>query len=203
MRNLFKRLFIPSLWDLPTFGQWAVILSPTVATSVAGIVINESLMWLIVGTTLTFAGTFAGLVSFRIYRFQNDPRHKFKFMCPAVRRPTNSVQIGFDLCNDAIFPISVEIVELTTTCAMRTTPPDRNLRNREFVLAPGERTFYYDAAIDIQGVTDLAMESTLEVTMKYGHQGNPSIEMKKSFNVHIPFDANLGINWTPRDTQVN
>lgn len=196
MRNLFKRLFIPSLWDLPTFGQWAVVLSPTVATSVAGIVINESLMWIIVGTTLAFAGTFAGLVSLRIYRFQNDPQHKFRFVRPVVNRPLNTVRIGFEVANDALFPINVEIIELRTSCSARTTPVDRPMRNNIFDLAPGERTFYNDAAIDIQGVTDVLMIGRLEVFIKYGHPGKRVLEISKDYDLGIPLNSDFPIDWT-------
>ena len=197
--NIFrqlKRFFHPNVWDLTTIVQWAVVLLPTVATSVTGILSNESLFWIIVGTTLAFAGTFTGLVTFKIYRFQNDPRHKFKFMRPVVNRPLNAVRIGFEIANDAVFPINVEIVELRTSCSTRTTPVNRPLRNNIFDLAPGERTFYNDAVIDIQGVADVIMIGRLEVSIKYGHSGKRVFEISKDYDLYIPLNSNFPIDWT-------
>ena len=195
MSRRLREFFSPNAWDLTSFVHWAIVLLPTVATPVTGVIANETLMWIIVGTALAFAGTFSGLVSFRMYRFQNDPQHKLKFMRPAVTRIPGAVRIGFEIANDALFPVDIEICELRTTCAARTTPINRPFANRIVELAPSERTFYNDAAIDILNVTDAIMTSRLEVSIKYGHPNKRVFEITKDYDIFIPLNSKLPMEW--------
>ena len=196
---MFKRLaglFLPNLWDLPGIGQWALVFLPTVVTAISGAFGGVPIMWIIVGTTVAFAATFAGLVSFRVFKFQRDPQHKFRFVRPTVNRTPNGVIIGFEIGNEALFPIGVKIDELRTTCATRTTLPDRAMLNRQFELAPGDITFYNDAIIDIQNVTEQVMIGRLEASIKYGHPGKESFKIEKDLDIYIPLDPTRSINWT-------
>lgn len=152
-------------------------------------------MWIIVGTTLTLAGAFVGLVSYRVFMFQINPEYKFKFERPVVSREVDTLRIGFAIRNDALFPISVEIDELRTLCSTRTTQPNRVLLGTRMVLAPGQNTFYHDATISIGDVQDTVMVGRLEVSISYGHPEKLSCNMKHDLDLFIPLNPSLDCTW--------
>ena len=105
-------LFAPSVWDML---GWSLATAPTAVVGGAGMIgVDDAhaLMWAVTATTVTLASTIMGILVYRLLRFQRDPEHKLQFIRPLVVRDGNLVAIGFEVKNDAVFPIEIEISEL-------------------------------------------------------------------------------------------
>ena len=199
MRKLLPAFLLPSAWDIVSLWNWIqptvpVLLSGSVAVS-GGVYDQLPLMWVIVGTTVTFAAATLGLVAYSNYLFQRDPEYKFKFVRPFVWRSSGWVWIGFEVRNDSLLPVGVYIETIRTSCSERTTPTNRVLPNRLFELAPGDQTFYSDVAINIANVGDNIMNGRLELSVSYGHPGNLRYKIRKDLDLSIPFDTTMNIGW--------
>ena len=136
---------------------------------IGGIYDQLPLMWVVVGSALVFASTGVGVVGYRMYIFQRNPEYKLMFVEPSVSRDGYSLNIGFKIMNDALFPIEVRIRELRTSCSKRIPNISEPLDDARFVLAPGEIKSAYDALIDIEEVVDIVMIGRMEVRLVYGH----------------------------------
>ena len=156
------------------------------------------LMWVVTGGALTFASIATGLVGYRNYIFQRDPEHKLKFLAPLVSRENEHVNLGFDVRNDAVFPIEICMSELRTSCSQRISSQKSPWVNVKFQVAPGETRFYHDTRIDISGIHSPVMNGRIEFSLLYGHPGQLRSKMRKDITLFIPIDRTLPFQHTDR-----
>lgn len=153
------------------------------------------LMWILVGAAVTFASTAVGLAGYRNYIFQKNPEHKLAFARPLVSRGGNLINIGFEIRNDAVFPIEVRIEALSTSCSHRITELNGIIKGAQFVLSPGETKFCHAAGINIEGIAEPLLLGRIEVSLAYGHPKSLRCSMSKNLNLFIPHDAGMPFQW--------
>ena len=151
----------------------------------------HALMWAVTATTVTLASTIMGILVYRLLRFQRDPEHKLQFIRPLVARDGNIVAIGFEVKNDAVFPIEIEISELYTSCAQRVGQAESIWLNRKVLVVPGQFRFTYGEKIDISGITDPRMKGQLRFLLSYGHPKRRRCKMSKDLDLILPQDSML------------
>ena len=196
MRKWVAVLFTPSAWDIINWLQVAFPLLAGGGTALIGGIYDQlPLMWVVVGAALVFASTGVGVVGYRIYIFQRNPEHKLIFVKPCVSRGEYSLSIGFEIKNDALFPIEVRIRELRTSCSERIPNISDPLDDAQFVLAPGKMKFAHDALIDIEKVVDIVMIGRMEVRLVYGHPNSLRFEISKDYKMFIPLDPSMSFQW--------
>ena len=196
MRKWIAVFFTPSAWDIINWLQVAFPLLAAGGTALIGGIYDQlPLMWVVVGSALVFASTGVGVVAYRMYIFQRNPEHKLIFVEPLVSRDEYSLNIGFLIRNDAVFPIEVRISELRTSCSGKIPNISELLDDAKFVLAPGEMKFAHDAPIDI---ADIAMIGRMEVLLAYGHPNSLRFEISKDYNIFIPLDRSMPFQWNDR-----
>ena len=198
MRRWISILFTPNAWDIVNLLQAAFPILAGGGTAMLGLYDGLPLMWVVVGAALTFAGIANGMVGYRNYIFQRDPEHKLKFLAPLVSRDNDFVNLGFDVRNDAVFPIEICMSELTTSCSQRISPQKSPWVNVKLQVAPGETRFYHDAGIDISDIRSPVMNGRIELSLLYGHPGRLSCKIRKDLNLFIPMDRTLPFQHTDR-----
>ena len=158
----------------------------------------NALMWAVTATTVTLASTIMGILVYRLLRFQRDPEHKLQFIRPLVVRDGSIVAIGFEVKNDAVFPIEIEISELYTSCAQMVGQAENRWLNRKVLVVPGEFRFSYGDKIDISGVTDPRMKGQLRFLLSYGHPKRQRCKMSKDLDLILPQDPMLPFSHADR-----
>ena len=188
MRKLAARLLTPSAWDIISWLQVAFPFLASGGTAMIGGLHDQlQLMWVVVGAALVFASTAVGMVGYRSYMFQRDPGHKLKFITPCVMRDIGDVRIGFEVRNDAVFPIEVNIGLMRAWCSDRINPQSSQI-GPTFQIAPGETKFYHHPPIDISDITSEFMLGRMELSLSYGHPGRLKCGIKKDLDIFIPLD---------------
>ena len=198
MRKWITLLFTPSVWDIL---GWLLAAVPTAVVGGAGmisVVDAHALMWAVTATTVTLASTIMGILVYRLLRFQRDPEHKLQFIRPLVAREGNIVAIGFEVKNDAVFPIDIEISEFYTSCAQRVGQAESRWLNRKVLVVPGEFRFVYGDNIDISGVTDPRMKGQLRFLLSYGRPKRRRCKMSKDLDLSLPLDSMLQFSHSDR-----
>ena len=191
-------LFAPSVWDIL---GWSLAAVPTAVVGGAGMIgVDDAhaLMWAVTATTVTLASTIMGILVYRLLRFQRDPEHKLQFIRPLVVRDGNIVAIGFEVKNDAVFPIEIEIRELYTSCAQRVGQAEGRWLNRKVLVVPGQFRFTYGEKIDISGITDPRMKGQLRFLLSYGHPKRRRCKMSKDLDLILPQDTMLPFSHSDR-----
>ena len=191
-------LFAPSVWDIL---GWSLAAVPTAVVGGAGMIgVDDAhtLMWAVTATTVTLASTIMGILVYRLLRFRRDPEHKLQFIRPLVFRDGNTVDIGFEVKNDAVFPVEIEISELYTSCAQRVGQAESRWLNRKVLVVPGQFRFTYGEEIDISGVTDPRMKGQLRFLLSYGRPKRRRCKMSKDLDLILPQDPMLPFSHSDR-----
>ena len=193
MFKWFARLILPTVWDLGAVWSWTAAAIPTAVAGVAGMIgvyDSLSLMWAVAGTTFTAASTIVIVVGYKILRFQGNPEHKLKFVGPHVSNDKLTIRLGFEIRNDALFPIEINLSDLRTSCAS-TINPNNKKNFRKFEIAPGETIVQHEAAIDITRNADTVMHGRMDMSINYGHPGKIRYVIIKDIDFLIPRDPLL------------
>ena len=191
-------LFTPSVWDIL---GWSLLAAPTAVVGGAGMIgvyDAHALMWAVTATTVTLASTIMGILAYRNFQFQRDPEHKLQFIRPLVARDGNIVAIGFEVKNEAVFPIETEIIELYTSCAQRVGQSESRWLNRKMLVAPGQFRFTYGENIDMSGITGPRMKGQLRFSLSYGHPKRRRCKMNKDLDLFVPLDPMLPFSQSDR-----
>ena len=190
MRKWITLLFTPSAWDIIS---WLQVAFPFLAGGGTGMIggLHDQLplMWVVVGTALVFASTTLGMAGYRGQMFQRDPRHKLKFVTPCVMRGIeDDIRIGFEVRNDAVFLIEVNIGHMRTSCSGRINQQSTQT-GPKFQIAPGETKYYHHPPILIAGIGDEVMLGRIELSLSYGHPGRLKCDIQKDLDIFIPRDS--------------
>ncbi len=164
MRKWLTLFFTPNAWDIVS---WLPAAFPFLAgggTAMIGLHDQLPLMWVVVGAALVFASTTGGMVGYLAYMFQRDPGHKLKFITPCVMRGMGNVRVGFEVRNDAVFPIEVNIGHMGTSCSDRINQLSSET-GPKFQIAPGETKYYHHPPIDISDIKDKVMLGRMELSL--------------------------------------
>ena len=187
MRKWAARLLTPSAWEIISWLQVAFPFLASGGTAMIGLHDQLQLMWVVVGAALVFASTAVGMVGYRAYMFQRDPGHKLKFITPCVMRGMGDVRIGFEVRNDAVFPIEVNIGHMRASCSDRINTLSSQT-GQKFQIAPGETKYYHHPPIDISDITSEVMLGRMELFLSYGHPGRLKFGIEKDLDIFIPLD---------------
>ena len=188
MRKWIRLLFTPSAWDIISWLQAAFPFLAGGGTGMIGLHDQLPLMWVVVGTILAFASTTVCMVGYRVHMFQRDPRHKLKFVTPCVVRGIEDIRIGFEVRNDAVFLIEVNIGHMRTSCSGRINQQSTQT-GPKFQIAPGETKYYHHPPILIADIVDEVMLGRIELSLSYGHPGRLKCDRQKDLDIFIPLDS--------------
>jgi len=205
MRELLRRLFIPSAWDIL---DWVNIYGPVLfsaITALSGYLHGIEPMWILVGASLAFAGAANGLLSFSRWRHERDDKDKLQFSQTRVTKKLDAsghvceIYLGFTLLNKALFPIEYQLETMETEIA-GLFPPKRAYDLRKFTISSEGFGWFDDFGIVIpKPIIDQAVEGKIKFLVRYGRPGRLKHMLSKKMQVFIGFDKKgdiTGTNWT-------
>jgi len=186
----------------------------TILTGAAGFFGGLPLMWIIMATSLTFAGITHGMLRTSEYLERKNPSNKLSFigvhfdceLLPAqlavpatggasqtlppsmintsVPRQLNKGQVCVELKNEASFPISCILHKADTEVA-GITPPRGTFPRPASTLQPGSIFRIADQSIIMNGLACGRMKGKIDMLIMYGLPG------KEKFELHLVGDLEI------------
>lgn len=162
--------------------------------------------WLIIwlGALAAFSFVSTGLLRFSEWRYRQQVKDKLNLNVVRVGRKLNnqgcaeSVTLGFQLYNNALFPVEFELQSLHSMIDDK-YPPNKDYALRQFVMPSGGLGWFDDFAIELPDAPrERTIEGMIEFVVHYGRLGYMKHELRKKFQVFLGFDANgdvKGANW--------
>jgi hypothetical protein len=203
---------IHSIMQAEFFRTLLLPMVTTVATGAAGVLGHIPLMWVIMATSLAFAGTAVGLLSASTYLERRNPAHKLQVMrtlfnfelvpisgpnrkqrryaskeggAPAVPAFRHFVkgQLGFEVWNRSSLPISLQVLAAETDLE-GLKPPRGKFPKKAVIIQPGTTMWVHDDPIILDMDCD-DLDGMTDITVKYGLQGKERFEIHHKGTVEI------------------
>jgi hypothetical protein len=196
---------------LPSTFTTTYILPPLAAIGVGllGFFQSMPLMWIVLATIWTAIGILILPVVFLLWKYLGWPEGKLIYQSARIMRrdPLASneryeVMLGFQLQNNAYFPMEVHIARLRTVLS-NTVPPDDPFLKDSFVVDP-QQTFYFDDwPIYLKAPpANCIVTGTIEFEVKYGKVGAPRLKLTKTLEIAAAIDGQgniVGVSPVERD----
>jgi hypothetical protein len=188
---------------------WPILFAG--GTAVSGYLGAAPVMWIIMASTLTFMGASAGILTASMYLERKNPLNKIKVLgtifphdlAPmsqhnrqvrrgaakervVVQLPTRRIikgQLGVEIANTAIFPISV-IPYSSDTKLYGKQPPRAKYPKPSTLLQPGGIIWIHDEAIELNVQCGL-LTGSIDIVIKYGMPGNERFTLTHRGTVEV------------------
>lgn len=184
---------------------WPTVLSATAAAG--GYFGGFPLMWVVMASALTFAGTVHGLLRGSEYIERKNPRGKLRFIqthigmdlvplqnpnrvqrrqgAPMQPRLIERMQLGMEVRNDASFPIWL-FVEHAESEIEGNTPPRTAYPKGAACIPPGVTLSCTDERMSMNNFPcGKKIAASYTVRIKYGLEGNERFELEHAANLEI------------------
>lgn len=195
------------------------------ATAISGYMADFPLMWILMATTLTFAGAIIIVLGASQHLQRTNPNGKLRFVQSWVAmdltplpqpnrlqrragqqqemppRHIDRIQLGMQVRNDAHFPISV-FIEYAESEVEDITPPRTQYPQSPRIIEPGVTFNAADTRMSLNNMPGQSITGKYEVRLKYGRPGKERFELKHAANLEIsiqPFGL-VTINESPQAT---
>ena len=157
----------------------------------------------LLGVIVTAIATgLAGYVSVRRWMFEMSPKGKLSFDKVLIKQEFSIaddkshlvINIGFQVRNEAMFPIEFEIEEMSTS-SMGIYPPSKGYLKKNFVVPVRGVGFFHDHEIDLSNtqVQNRVLQGIMKVRLKYGRLGKLTEELVISKQISINFHKNSNV----------
>lgn len=157
----------------------------------------------LLGVIVTAIATgFAGYVAVRRWMFEMSPKGKLSFhkvllrqeVSTADNKPLPVINIGFQVRNEAMFPIEFEIEKMSTSLMGR-YPSSKEYAKKNFVAPVGGIGFFQDHKIDLGNTQaqNRTLQGLMIVRLKYGRLGKLTEELVINKETSLSFDENLKV----------
>lgn len=159
-------------------------------------------MWIIMATSLSFAGVAAAVLFFDQLLERSRVKDRLQFRNIFVgfdktidQKNVEAVQLGFVVANSASFPVSYLVKRVVST-ADATAATRGTILNWGGTVPPGGADTFKDRTIELK-IPKSAMDATLEFEILYGREGSEKYPLSRNLNIGLRYDATKGVLYHP------
>lgn len=150
-------------------------------------------IWL--GALAAFAFVSTSLLRFSEWRYRQEVKEKLGFNIVRLRKKLNnlgcveSLGLGFQLRNNALFPVEFELQFLHTEIDKK-FPPKKEYPTKQVIIPAGGIGWFDDHSIELSDPPrDRSVEGRIQFVVRYGRIGNLKHEFEKNLQVFVGFDV--------------
>ncbi len=206
MAGWFKREIISEISHLgiSTLLKFASPFLLAGAAIVTGWMEHMPLLWIVMATTVTFAMTAIGLLSFYVFLYALTPENKLHLLTPTFAwvasendpegraMKMGQVRLIANFSNQAHFPISVITDEFDVVIDGNINTV-KTARGVSLILGAKQNGWFRDDLISLKGVPCTNFDGKAHIRVRYGRPGKEKFRAGLDLAIRLIFDQTKGL----------